>query len=58
MNSSATNLMIGIRITAWSRLPIEEVVVWIAVTYAAVIVYENVRRWVSSGKTLRSALFG
>ena len=50
--------MVGIRITAWSRLPIEEVFVWIAVTYAAVIVYENVRRWQSSGKTIRQALFG
>ncbi len=37
--------MIGIRITAWSRLPIEEVCVWIAVVYATVIVYEIVRRW-------------
>jgi len=30
--------MLGVRITAWSRLPIEEVCVWIAVTYATVIV--------------------
>jgi lycopene cyclase domain-containing protein len=50
--------MIGIRVTAWSRLPIEEVFLWIAVTYATVIVYENVRRWQSSGKTMRQALFG
>jgi len=50
--------MVGIRVTAWSRLPIEEVFVWIAVTYATVIVYENVRRWQSSGKSMRRALFG
>ncbi len=50
--------MIGIRITAWSRLPIEEVFIWIAVTYATVIVYENVRRWQSTDKSLRRALFG
>lgn len=50
--------MIGIRITAWSRLPIEEIFVWIAVTYATVIVYENVRRWKSTDKSLRRALFG
>jgi hypothetical protein len=50
--------MVGIRITAWSRLPIEEVLVWIAVSYATVIVYENVRRWQSSGKTMRSAFLG
>lgn len=50
--------MIGLRITAWSRLPIEEVCVWIAVTYATVIVYEIVRRWQSSGKKIRHALLG
>ena len=50
--------MIGLRITAWSRLPIEEVCVWIAVTYATVIVYEIVRRWQSSGKRIRHALLG
>ena len=50
--------MIGLRITAWNRLPIEEVCVWIAVTYATVIVYEIVRRWQSSGKKIRHALLG
>ena len=50
--------MIGIRITAWSRLPIEEVCVWIAVVYATVIVYEIVRRWQSSGKPARKAFLG
>jgi len=50
--------MVGLRITAWSRLPIEEVLVWIAVTYATVIVYENARRWQASGRTMHRALFG
>ena len=50
--------MLGIFITAWSRLPIEEVVVWIAVTYSTVIVYEVVRRWQSSGKRMRYAFLG
>jgi hypothetical protein len=50
--------MIGLRITAWSRLPIEEVFVWIAVTYATVIVYEIVRRWQASGKKIWHALMG
>ena len=50
--------MIGLRITAWSRLPIEEVFVWIGVTYATVIVYEIVRRWKASGKKIRHALLG
>lgn len=50
--------MLGIRITAWSRLPLEAVLVWIAVTYATVIVYEIVRRWKSSGKHMRHAFLG
>ncbi len=50
--------MLGIRITAWGFLPIEEVCLWITVTYATVIVYETVKCWQSSGKTMRCALFG
>jgi hypothetical protein len=50
--------MLGVRITAWSRLPIEEVVVWIAVTYATAIVYEVIRRWQASGKRMRHAFLG
>ena len=50
--------LIGIRITAWSRLPIEEVCIWIAVVYATVIVYEVMRRWKSSGKRARHAFLG
>jgi hypothetical protein len=50
--------MIGLRITAWSGLPIEEVCLWVAVTYATVIVYEIVRRWQASGKKVRHALLG
>ena len=50
--------MVGIRVLAWSRLPVEEVFVWVTVTYATVIVYEIVRRWKASGRTLRHALMG
>jgi hypothetical protein len=50
--------MIGIYITAWSRLPIEEVFVWCAVTYATTILYEIVRRWQSSGRGVRHAFLG
>jgi hypothetical protein len=50
--------MMGIFITAWSRLPIEAVLVWIAVTYATAIVYEVVRRWQVSGKRAKQAFFG
>jgi hypothetical protein len=50
--------MMGVRITAWSRLPVEAVCLWIAVTYATVIVYEVVRRWQASGKQIRRAMLG
>lgn len=50
--------MLGIRVTAWSFLPVEEVYVWIAVTYSTVIVYEIVKRWKSSGRSMRHAFFG
>ena len=50
--------MIGIRITAWARLPVEEVFVWVAVTYSTVIVYEILKRWKASGRTLIHALTG
>ncbi|HWW96584.1 MAG TPA: hypothetical protein VNY74_02765 [Edaphobacter sp.] len=50
--------MLGVRITAWGQLPIEEVCLWIAVTYATVIVYETVKCWQASGKSIRHALFG
>jgi hypothetical protein len=50
--------MLGLRITAWARLPIEEVFVWIAVTWATVIVYENVKRWQASGRSAKHAFVG
>ena len=50
--------MIGISITAWTRLPIEAVGVWCAVTYATTIVYEVIRRWQSSGRSARHAFLG
>ena len=50
--------MIGIHILAWDNLPIEAVVVWLAVTYSTVIVYETMKRWRSSGKAAIHAFFG
>jgi hypothetical protein len=50
--------MLGVRITAWGGLPIEAVCLWMAVTYATVIVYETVKCWEASGKSIRHALFG
>jgi hypothetical protein len=50
--------MMGISITAWDYLPVEEIFIWISVTYATVIFYEIVRRWKVSGRSVRGALLG
>lgn len=50
--------MIGLFIGAWSGLPIEEVCVWIAVTYATVIVFEVVKVLLASERPMREALLG
>jgi hypothetical protein len=50
--------MIGISIGAWAGLPIEAVLVWIAVTYGTTIVYEVMKIWQASGKSAKSAFFG
>jgi hypothetical protein len=50
--------MIGLNITAWDNLPIEEVVLWLTVTFTTVLVYEVVKRWQASGKPMRRAMLG
>jgi hypothetical protein len=50
--------MMGLRVTAWAGLPIEAVAVWMAVTFATVLVYETARRWKASGRPMRRALLG
>jgi hypothetical protein len=50
--------MIGLFIGPWNDLPIEEVCVWIAVTYATAIVFEIVKLWQASGRTMKEALVG
>jgi hypothetical protein len=50
--------MIGLFVGAWNDLPIEEVCVWVAVTYATAIVFEIVKLWQASGRTLKEALLG
>ena len=50
--------MAGLYITAWYGLPIEAVAVWIAVTYATVIVYEIVKRWKASDRGMKHAFLG
>jgi hypothetical protein len=50
--------MIGLFIGAWSGVPIEEVCVWIAVTYATTIIFEVVKVWVASERSVRETLVG
>jgi hypothetical protein len=50
--------MMGLRIGAWAGLPIEAVCVWIAVTYATVIVFEIVKLWQASEKPAKDAFLG
>jgi hypothetical protein len=50
--------MMGIFIGAWSDLPIEAVLVWLAVTYGTVIVFEAVKIWQASGRRARDAFLG
>jgi hypothetical protein len=50
--------MIGLFIGAWSSLPIEEICVWIAVSYATAIVFEVVEVWLASERPAREVLLG
>ena len=50
--------MMGLFVGAWSRLPIEEVCVWIAVTYATAIVFEVVKLLLASERSVRDTLLG
>jgi hypothetical protein len=50
--------MTGLFIGAWSGLPIEEIGVWIAVTYATVIVFEVVKVVLASQRPVREMMLG
>lgn len=50
--------MLGLSIGAWAGLPIEEVCIWIAVTYTTVIVFEVVKLWQASDKPAPEAFLG
>jgi hypothetical protein len=50
--------MVGLFIGAWSGLPIEEIFVWVAVTYATAIVFEVVKILLVSERSVRSTLIG
>jgi len=50
--------MMGIFIDAWAGLPIEAVCVWLAVTYTTAIVFEIVKLWWASGRSVGDAFMG
>ena len=50
--------MIGLFIGVWSGLPIEEVCVWIAVTYATAIVFEVIKVLLASERSVHDTLIG
>ncbi len=50
--------IIGLRIGAWSNLPVEEPCVWMAVSFTTVIVYEVIKIWKALGTRALDAFFG
>lgn len=50
--------MMGLSIGAWSGLPVEAVLVWCAVTFTTVIVYEVIKIWQALGVRAMEAFFG
>ena len=50
--------MIGLFVDAWSGLPIEEVCIWMVVSYATVIVFEVMKVLVASNRSVRDAMIG
>ncbi len=50
--------MVGLTINAWYGLPIEEVGVWVAVSYSTVIIFEVIKLWQASGKKAMHAFLG
>jgi hypothetical protein len=50
--------MIGLFIGAWSGMPIEEVCVLIAVTYATAIIFEVIKVFLASERCMRDAFLG
>lgn len=50
--------MIGVHIDAWHGLPIEEPLVWMAVSFTTIIVYEVIKIWLALGVGAKRAFFG
>lgn len=50
--------MTGITICAWVKLPIEAVLVWMAVTFTTIIIYETIKIWLHTGHSFKKAMIG
>jgi hypothetical protein len=50
--------MMGVFVGAWSDLPLEAVLVWLAVTFTTVIIFEAVKIWLASRRRLTKFLMG
>lgn len=50
--------MMGLSVEAWSGLPVEAVLVWFAVTFTTVVVYEVIKIWQALGVPAKEAFFG
>ena len=50
--------MLGFYVGAWNGLPIEEVILWFAVSYTSIIFYEAIKIWKASQKTFKQAFIG
>lgn len=50
--------MVGIFIGAWCNLPVEAVLVWLAVSYGTVILFEAMKIWQASNRPAREAMLG
>jgi hypothetical protein len=50
--------LLGVRIVAWSNLPIEAVMVWLIVTWDAVIAFEAIRIFLHMQRPAQKAFFG
>jgi hypothetical protein len=50
--------MMGLHIRAWADLPVEAVVLWLAVAYTTISVYETVKIYLHMKRPAKQALFG
>jgi hypothetical protein len=50
--------MMGLTIGAWANLPVEAVLVWCAVVFTTVIVYEVIKIWQALGVRAKEAFLG